>query len=102
MARTVLLYAEQGFGDVLQFCRYAPMVTQAGGRVVLVVPKALRRVMETLDSVAGRLPDGDGALPAFDYHSPLLSLPYAFGTRMETIPAKIPYLRGDPTSWSTF
>ena len=49
---TVLLWAEQGFGDTLQFCRYAPMVTAAGGRVVLMVPEALRRVMTTLDGVA--------------------------------------------------
>jgi Flp pilus assembly protein TadD len=99
---TVLLYAEQGFGDTLQFCRYAPMVAAAGGRVVLVVPKALRRVMTTLDSVAEVLTEGEDVLPPFDYHCPLLSLPLAFGTRMETIPAAVPYLHADPVPWADF
>jgi Flp pilus assembly protein TadD len=99
---TVLLYAEQGFGDTLQFCRYAPMVTQAGGRVVLVVPKALRQVMKTLDGVAELLTDEADALPPFDYHCPLLSLPFACNTRIDTIPAAVPYLRGDPAPWASF
>nr|WP_294507241.1 tetratricopeptide repeat protein [uncultured Rhodopila sp.] len=98
---TVLLYAEQGFGDTLQFCRYVPMVAAAGGRVVLVVPKALRRLMTTLDGVAELLCEDDGAnLPPFDYHCPLLSLPLAFGTTMETIPAPASYLRADAAGWS--
>jgi Flp pilus assembly protein TadD len=100
---TVLLYAEQGFGDTLQFCRYVPMVAAAGGRVVLVVPKALRRLMATLDGVAELLSEEDGgALPPIDYHCPLLSLPFAFGTTMETIPAPESYLRGDAAGWSDF
>ena len=97
---TVLLYAEQGFGDTLQFCRYAPMVAAAGGRVVLVVPKALRRVMTTLDGVAEVLTEEDDVLPAFDYHCPLLSLPFAFGTTLQTIPAAVPYLHADPAPWA--
>ena len=76
------------------------MVTAAGGRVVLVVPKALRRVMTTLDGVATLLAEDDDVLPPFDYHCPLLSLPFAFGTRMETIPGPMPYLRGDPAPWA--
>jgi Flp pilus assembly protein TadD len=99
---TVLLYAEQGFGDTLQFCRYAPMVAAAGGRVVLVVPKALRRLMRTLDGVAEVLTEDDEVVDAFDYHCPLLSLPLAFGTRMETIPAAARYLTGDPAPWAAF
>ena len=99
---TVLLYAEQGFGDTLQFCRYAPMVAEAGGRVVLVVPKPLRRLLTTLDGVAEVLTDEDDVAGPFDYHCPLLSLPLAFGTRMETIPAPAGYLRGDPAPWADF
>jgi Flp pilus assembly protein TadD len=99
---TVLLHAEQGFGDTLQFCRYAPMVAAAGGRVVLVVPKALRQVMTTLDGVADVLTEENDVLPPFDFHCPLLSLPFAFGTRMETIPAVVPYLHGDPVPWTDF
>jgi Flp pilus assembly protein TadD len=99
---TVLLYAEQGFGDTLQFCRYAPMVAAAGGRVLLVVPKALRRVMTTLDGVAEVLSEDDYDLLPFDYHCPLLSLPFAFGTTMATIPAPTSYLRADPSRWADF
>jgi len=97
---TVLLYAEQGFGDTLQFCRYAPMVAAAGGRVVLVVPKALRRVMMTLDGVAQVLTEEDNSLPSFDYHCPLLSLPFAFGTTLANIPAPAAYLRADTSGWT--
>jgi hypothetical protein len=97
---TVLLYAEQGFGDTLQFCRYVPMVAAAGGRVVLVVPKSLHRLMTTLDGVAAVLQDEGDFLPAFDYHCPLLSLPFAFGTTLETIPAATPYLHADPSAWA--
>ena len=99
---TVLLYAEQGFGDTLQFCRYAPMVAAAGGRVLLVVPKALRRLMKTLDGVAELLSEEDDGLPPFDYHCPLLSLPFAFGTTLETIPGPRSYLRANPAGWADF
>ncbi len=99
---TVLLYAEQGFGDTLQFCRYVPMVAATGGRVVLVVPKPLHRLMATLDGVSVLMSDEDSALPPFDYHCPLLSLPFAFGTTLETIPSAAFYLRGDPAPWADF
>ncbi|MEA2737731.1 MAG: hypothetical protein QOH05_1038, partial [Acetobacteraceae bacterium] len=99
---TVVLYAEQGFGDTLQFCRYAPMVAAAGGRVVLVVPKALRRLLAGLDSVAEVLCEDDGPLPDFDYHCPLLSLPLAFGTTLATIPGPASYLGADPAPWAEF
>jgi Flp pilus assembly protein TadD len=99
---TVLLYAEQGFGDTLQFCRYVPMAAEAGGRVLLVVPKSLHRLMATLDGVSVLLSEEDSALPPFDYHCPLLSLPFAFGTTIETIPAPAFYLRGDPAPWAEF
>lgn len=98
--RTILLHAEQGMGDTLQFCRYAPLVAAQATRTVLVVPTALRAIMGTLEGVReGRievLAFGD-ALPATDFHCPLLSLPLALGTRLATIPARVPYLRTDPT-----
>jgi Flp pilus assembly protein TadD len=100
--RTVLLFAEQGFGDILQFCRYAPMVAAAGGRVVLVVPKPLQRLMRTLPGVAEVLSEEDGNLPHFDYHCPLMSLPFAFKTTLETVPSAHSYLRADPSSWASF
>ncbi len=96
---TVLLYAEQGFGDTLQFCRYVPMVAAASGRVVLVVPKPLLRLTTTLVGVAEVLTEDD-VLPAFDYHCPLLSLPSVFGTTLETIPSSSAYLHADPSGWA--
>ena len=97
--KTILLYAEQGFGDTLQFCRYVPMVAARGGRVVLVVPRALRRLMMSLEGVSVLLAEDDVTLPAFDYHCPLLSLPHAFETDLDTVPADGPYLKGDPHAW---
>ena len=99
---TVLLYAEQGFGDTLQFCRYASMVAAAGGRVVLVVPKALHRLMTTLAGVAEVLTEEDSLPAAFDYHCPLLSLPFAFGTTIASIPGQVPYLHADASPWAPF
>jgi tetratricopeptide (TPR) repeat protein len=89
--KTILLHAEQGFGDTLQFSRYVPRVAERGARVVLEVPNALRELMSTLPCAVQIVSRGD-ALPAFDLHCPLLTLPLAFGTRLETIPSRTPYL----------
>jgi len=90
--KTVLLHAEQGFGDTIQFCRYVPLVAARGARVILEVPSPLRELMSTLSATAQVLSRGD-PLPEFDIHCPLLSLPMAFGTRLDTIPSATPYLR---------
>jgi len=90
--RTILLRAEQGLGDTIQFCRYAPMVAARGARVVLEVQRPLVDLMRTLDGAIEVVAHGD-ALPAFDLHCPLLSLPLAFKTELTTIPARTPYLR---------
>lgn len=92
--RTLLLWAEQGLGDTLQFVRYVPMARALGWRVVLQVPAALRRLLATLDPEVRMLDDG-GKLPSFDAHSPLLSLPRLLGTTVATIPASAPYLRAE-------
>jgi hypothetical protein len=89
--KTILLHAEQGLGDTLQFCRYAPLVAARGGRVVLEVQKPLVDLMRDLPGVAAVVARGE-PLPDFDLHCPLLSLPLAFGTRLDTIPAQMPYL----------
>jgi tetratricopeptide (TPR) repeat protein len=92
--KTILLHAEQGLGDTIQFCRYAKLVSARGAKVVLEVQKGLKSLMRGLagaDSVVGK---GE-ALPTFDYHTPLLSLPLAFKTTLETIPAETAYLRSD-------
>jgi tetratricopeptide (TPR) repeat protein len=93
--RTILLHAEQGLGDTLQFVRYVPMVAARGARVVLEVQPPLVKLMRTLPGVAEVVAHGD-ALPRFDTHCPLLSLPYVFRTSLQTIPAEIPYLHADP------
>ena len=90
--RTILLRAEQGLGDTIQFCRYAPMVAARGARVVLEVQRPLVDLMRTLDGAIEVVARGD-ALPEFDLHCPLLSLPLAFKTELTTIPARTPYLR---------
>lgn len=94
---TVLLWAEQGFGDVLQFCRYVPEVAARGGRVVLAVPRALRRLLGTLDGVADIAAEEDGLLPPFDWHCPLMSLPLALDGATRS---QMPYLRGNPAPWA--
>jgi len=92
--KTILLYSEQGFGDAIQFCRYAALVAARGARVILEVQPALTRLLSDLDGVDTIISRGD-PLPAFDYHCPLLSLPLAFATRPETIPASETYLHAD-------
>jgi Flp pilus assembly protein TadD len=94
--RTILLHAEQGFGDTLQFCRYAPLLAAAGAQVVLEAPAALCRLLSSLAGVAAVIPWGE-TLPPFDLHCPLMSLPLAFGTTIETIPAEMPYLHAGAT-----
>ncbi len=89
--KTVLLHAEQGLGDSIQFCRYAPLVQACGARVVLEVPRPLMGLFTTLAGVS-QLVEKGAPLPHFDYHCPLLSLPLAFQTRLETVPKAIPYL----------
>ena len=94
--RTLLLHAEQGLGDTLQFCRYAALAAaRSEARVVLEVQPQLVGLMRRLAGPAQVLANGE-PLPAFDAHCPLLSLPLAFGTSLETIPAPVPYLTSDP------
>ncbi len=94
--RTLLLHAEQGFGDTLQFCRYAPMAAARGWRVILEVEAPMARLLRCLPGVAEVVARGDGAPPPFDCHCPLLSAPRAFGTVLATIPGPGAYLRADP------
>lgn len=94
--KTVLLWAEQGLGDTLQFCRYAHRVAELGARVVLEVQPALRPLLAGLAGPAQVLAQGE-PLPPFDYHCPLLSLPLAFGTTLDSVPAGGAYLGPDKT-----
>jgi tetratricopeptide (TPR) repeat protein len=89
--KTILLHAEQGFGDTLQFCRYVPLVAAHGARVILEVQRPLRELMRSLEGAVQVISRGEPP-PAFDLHCPLLSLPLALRTRLDTIPARTPYL----------
>jgi tetratricopeptide (TPR) repeat protein len=89
--KIVLLHAEQGFGDSIQFLRYVPMVAAKGGKMVLEIPDSLMPLIGHADGVLAMVKPG-AALPPFDLHCPLLSLPLAFGTTLATIPAEVPYL----------
>jgi hypothetical protein len=93
--RRILLHAEAGLGDTIQFCRYAPLVTALGAQVDLEVPAPLLALLSTLRAPCTLVRRGD-PLPEFDVHCPLMSLPLALGTTVDTIPADVPYLYADP------
>ncbi|HZP68622.1 MAG TPA: tetratricopeptide repeat protein [Pseudolabrys sp.] len=90
--KTILLHAEQGFGDSIQFIRYLPMVAEKGGKIILEIPDGLAPLVEKSVRADGIYRRSD-PLPQFDVHCPLLSLPLAFGTTLGTVPAKVPYLQ---------
>ncbi len=92
--KTILVRAEQGLGDSLQFCRYVPLLA-ARARVVLQVPRPLLRLLCGLEGVAA-IVAADDPLPAFDAWTSMMSLPRVFRTTLETIPNTVPYLRADP------
>jgi tetratricopeptide (TPR) repeat protein len=89
--RTILLHAEQGFGDTIQLCRYVPLVAERGARVILEVEEPLRELVGKLTRVTEVVAAGS-VLPDFDLHCPLPSLPLAFATNIMTIPSGVPYL----------
>jgi len=91
--RVLLIHAEQGLGDTLQFCRYVPLIADRA-RVVLAVQPPLVSLLRNLEG-AERVVAMSDALPAFDYHSPLLSLPRILDTTLDTIPACTSYLKVD-------
>jgi Tfp pilus assembly protein PilF len=91
--RRVLLHAEQGIGDTIQFIRYAPMVKQRGGTVIVLCPPELRRLFTGQLGIEQIV--CDNPLPAFDVECPIPSLPRVFGTTTETIPRDVPYLSAD-------
>lgn len=90
--QTILLHAEQGLGDVIQFCRYVRLVKAKGARIVFEVQPALLNALKQLEEVDEWVAAGD-PLPAFDVHCPLMSLPLAFKTVLTEIPSPTPYLR---------
>ncbi len=97
--RSLLLHAEQGLGDTIQFCRYVPLVAaraaREGGRVMLEVQRPVLPLLRSRFPGVAVLANGD-ALPEFHLHCPLLSLPAVFGTELATVPTAERYLDADP------
>jgi len=92
--KTILLYAEQGLGDTLQWIRFAPLVKQFGANVIAEVQPSLMRLLSRVKGIDRLYAQGE-TLPAFDFHIPLGSLPGVFQTTVETVPAEVPYLTAE-------
>ena len=99
--KTILVHAEQGLGDVIQFCRYLPALKSLGSKVVFEVPSSLMALISTLKCDVVVVERGK-QLPYFDIQCPIMSLPLAFKTTLHTIPAGIPYLCTDPGEQQTW
>lgn len=93
--RTLFIQPELFLGDMLQFCRYAKQAVGLGATVVLAVQAPLRSLLESLDPHISLI-DADALPDRYDFYCPLMSLPLAFRTTVETIPADVPYLHPDP------
>jgi len=93
--KTILLYTEQGYGDVIQFIRYLPMVVARGGRVLLEIHPDLKNLLDRMPGIS-QLVIRDEPRPHFDVQYPLLSLPYLFQTTLDTLPSSESYLQPDP------
>ncbi|MBV1697798.1 MAG: tetratricopeptide repeat protein [Hyphomicrobiales bacterium] len=89
--KSILLHAEQGLGDTIQFARYAPLLAARGAGVILEVQRELVRLLGDLSGVAAVIAR-QSSLPDYDFHCPLMSLPLACGTTVATVPAAVPYL----------
>jgi hypothetical protein len=92
--RTILLHAEQGYGDTLQFIRFAPMVKRRGGQVLMLCQTRLLRLIARCPGVDLAF-EGSSYVPDCDVHAPLMSLPAIFGTTLATLPAEVPYLSAE-------
>jgi tetratricopeptide (TPR) repeat protein len=93
--KTLLVHAEQGLGDAIQFCRYVPLLAARGVSVVFEVMPSLKALMRSLPGGAQIICRGE-RVPAVDFHCPLISLPLALGTDLGSIPAQVPYLAAEP------
>ena len=90
--KTILITTEQGFGDMIQFARYVPMVKARGGTVIVEARPELARLFSTIPGI-GQVVNAGSALPRFDVYAPMMSLARIFGTTLDTVPADVPYLR---------
>jgi predicted O-linked N-acetylglucosamine transferase (SPINDLY family) len=93
--KAILIYTEQGLGDIIQFARYLPLVVSKAGRVIVAAHPPMHRLLETIEGITV-VSMREDSLPNFDVYCPLMSLPWAFATRLDSIPASVPYLFADP------
>jgi tetratricopeptide (TPR) repeat protein len=94
--KTILVVSEQGLGDTLQFCRYVPMLAKLGAKVIFEVQKPLLALMKGVEGVSSMTTTGIEPAEPYDCYCPLMSLPHAFQTTLETIPNSVPYIASDP------
>ncbi|MDR3527196.1 MAG: tetratricopeptide repeat protein [Rhizomicrobium sp.] len=99
--KTILLWWEQGYGDYIQFCRYVSLVAKTGARIILETPPRLRSLMARMEDGI-TLMEADARQAEFDVHCPLMSLPLAFGTTLDSVPAECPYLAAEPDKVEAF
>ena len=92
--KTILIHAEQGIGDVIQFCRYVKLIEAQASKVIFAVPDKLIPIIRSLSENITVCSDEQIEV-SFDLHCPLISLPFIFGTDLDTVPAQIPYLHAD-------
>jgi tetratricopeptide (TPR) repeat protein len=93
--KTILLHAEQGFGDMIQFIRYIPELKKMGARIIVESHEPLQDFLQQIDAIDTLLRKGV-VIPKFDYHAPILSMPYFFDTDLDTIPNETPYMHAYP------
>ncbi|HEX4053801.1 MAG TPA: tetratricopeptide repeat-containing glycosyltransferase family protein [Tepidisphaeraceae bacterium] len=99
--RTLLIYSEQGLGDSIHIIRYASLLARRGARVLVECPMLIHTLMQCCEGVDDAFIWGR-KLPDYDWHIPMMSLPFAFGTRVESIPAPVPYIHPDPIQTETW
>ena len=93
--KTILIYTEQGLGDIIQFARYLPLLVKRAGRVIVAAQTPMRRLLQTIEGIT-IVPMRQAPLQVFDVHCPLLSLPRAFATELHSIPVEVRYLHAEP------
>ena len=99
--KSILIYAEQGFGDSIQFVRYIDLFPDADSSIIVACEPELKSLFKGIDRIDTLVTKGED-IPNFDFHVPIVSLPYIFNTTLDTIPARIPYLYPKPTADSVF
>jgi len=95
--RTIVAWAEQGYGDTIQFSRYATVLAEqyGAGKVYLIAPAEVAVVLRSIEGVAGVITDLRELPGGMDFHVPMMNLPLVCGTRVETIPNRVPYLKAE-------